>query len=98
MRYVAQIIFPAPIEWVIADAQTPHVNIQKRHDPTPRNALNGSATAVFPRRLQNSTLFAAAQKGRCWQILLQKSFSTVIKFFSRPLMRFSDKYVRDLVS
>jgi len=53
---------------------------------------------VFPRRLQNSTLFAAAQKGRCWQILLQKSFSTVIKFFSRPLMRFSDKYVRDLVS
>jgi len=31
-------------------------------------------------------------------ILLQKSFSTVIKIFSRPLMRFSDKYVRDLVS
>jgi len=31
-------------------------------------------------------------------ILLQKSFPTVIKFFSRPLVRFSDKYVRDLVS
>jgi hypothetical protein len=31
-------------------------------------------------------------------ILLQKLFSTVIKFFSRQLMRFSDKYVRDLVS
>src|ERR1700738_5100179 len=31
-------------------------------------------------------------------ILLQKSFPTVIKFLSRLLMRFSDKYVRDLVS
>jgi hypothetical protein len=27
-----------------------------------------------------------------------KVVSTVIKIFSRPLMRFSDKYVRDLVS
>jgi hypothetical protein len=31
-------------------------------------------------------------------ILLQKSFSTADQNFSRPLMRFSDKYVRDLVS
>jgi len=30
---------------------------------------------------------------RCVPILLQKSFSTVIKIFSSPLMRFSDKYV-----
>jgi hypothetical protein len=31
-------------------------------------------------------------------ILLQKSFSTADQNFSRPLVRFSDKYVRDLVS
>jgi putative tryptophan/tyrosine transport system substrate-binding protein len=35
---------------------------------------------------------------RFWQILLQKSFSTADQNFSRPLMRFSDKYLRDLVS
>ena len=29
-----------------------------------------------------------------WQILLQKSFSTADQNFSRPLVRFSDKYVR----
>jgi hypothetical protein len=31
-------------------------------------------------------------------ILLQKSFSTADQNFSSPLMRFADKYVRDLVS
>jgi hypothetical protein len=31
-------------------------------------------------------------------MLLKKSFSTADQNFSRPLMRFSDKYVRDLVS
>jgi hypothetical protein len=36
----------------------------------------------------------------CWSvpILLQKSFSTADQNFSRLLVRFSDKYVRDLVS
>src|SRR3984893_7079505 len=33
---------------------------------------------------------------RNWQILLQKSFSTADQNFSSPLVRFSDKYVRDL--
>jgi hypothetical protein len=32
-----------------------------------------------------------------WQILLQKSFSIADQNFSSPLMRFADKYVRDLV-
>ena len=31
-------------------------------------------------------------------MLLKKSFSTADQNFSRPLVRFSDKYVRDLVS
>jgi hypothetical protein len=31
-------------------------------------------------------------------MLLKKSFSTADQNFSRPLMRFSDKNVRDLVS
>jgi len=35
---------------------------------------------------------------RLWQILLQKSFSTADQNFSSPLVRFADKYVRDLVS
>jgi putative ABC transport system substrate-binding protein len=33
-----------------------------------------------------------------WPMLLKKSFSTADKNFSRLLMRFSDKYARDLVS
>jgi hypothetical protein len=32
------------------------------------------------------------------RIVLQKSFSTADQNFSSPLMRFADKYVRDLVS
>ena len=35
---------------------------------------------------------------RWWPMLLKKSFSTTDQNFSGPLMRFSDKYVRDLVS
>jgi hypothetical protein len=34
--------------------------------------------------------------GRDVPILLQRSFSTADQNFSRPLVRFSDKYVRDL--
>jgi hypothetical protein len=33
-----------------------------------------------------------------WSMLLKKSLSTADQNFSRPLMRFSDKNVRDLVS
>jgi hypothetical protein len=33
-----------------------------------------------------------------WPIVLKKSLSTADQNFSRPLMRFSDKNVRDLVS
>jgi hypothetical protein len=35
---------------------------------------------------------------RIGSMLLKKSFSTADQNFSRPLMRFSDKYVRDLIS
>jgi hypothetical protein len=41
---------------------------------------------------------AASAHGSSWQILLQKSFSTADQNFSRPLVRFSYKYVRDLIS
>jgi hypothetical protein len=33
-----------------------------------------------------------------WSMLLKKSFSTADQNFPRPLKRFSDNYVRDLVS
>ena len=41
---------------------------------------------------------AALPLGCFVPILLQKSFSTGDQNLSRPLMRFSDKYVRNLVS
>jgi hypothetical protein len=38
------------------------------------------------------------REGRIGPMLLKKSFSTADQNFPKPLMRFSDNYVRDLVS
>jgi hypothetical protein len=59
----------------------------------------GSKPECLP-NARMSALASCGQTAPCAQfchvpILLQKSFSTADQNFSRPLMRFSDKYVRD---
>jgi hypothetical protein len=62
------------------------------------NSLHYRIAAFLSASPQLAESIRAAKRFRVVPILLQKSFSTVIKFFSRPLVRFSDKYVSDLVS
>jgi hypothetical protein len=58
------------------------------------NPLSWGAYVSF-RQLRT---YAELALGSFVPILLQKSFSTADQNFSSPLMRFADKYVRDLIS
>jgi hypothetical protein len=70
------------------------------HTPFPRwvNGTHYRAAALLSASPQLAEAVRAAKRFRVVPILLQKSFSTADQNFSRLLVRFSDKYVRDLVS
>jgi hypothetical protein len=58
----------------------------------------GDGCLHFAGGLVRASQQKSATHVRLGSMLLKKSFSTADQNFSRPLMRFSDKYVRDLVS
>jgi hypothetical protein len=60
--------------------------------------MQGTPFEKYVPDIKKSRMLQRTGRFRIGSMLLKKSLSTADQNFSRPLMRFSDKNVRDLVS